>query len=474
MTTAQPPSLEEVNKSLPVHRVPDAVHHIATANAEASAWTVVLDDDPTGAQTVRGVPVVMEPWSEQDLRWAADSPATTTVALTNSRSLEADDAAATVRRIVRQATGIATDLGLRLRILTRSDSTLRGHLAAELTAAREALTEAGEPVDGVVFVPCFLEAGRFTIDDVQWVRRGADMVPAAHTEFARDATFGYSEVDLPSFVSRRLELPDAAVESVSLSDLRTGPERLANRLCSVSGGKVVVVNAADPADLEVLMLAIQSAERRGTRLLLRTGPSFVRLCAGQPEHPALSPAETAGDSERPPHGLIVVGSHTELTNAQLAAAQAAQRLVTVEMAVPAVLDPATRDAEIERCARELRHAIGHCDAVLRTSREVIHRAPAAQLEVSRTISASLGRVTTHLARENRLRFLVAKGGITSSDVVTQALGASKAIVIGQMFPGQISVWELIDGVTPGLPYVVFPGNVGTDDALASIIGRLGQ
>lgn len=468
-----PPRLDVLNVTLPPLHLPDAIARIADSDERAKVWTLVLDDDPTGPQTVRDVPVVMASWREEDLRWAAGLPATATVVLTNSRSLEAADAAAAVTEVVERATKVAADLGLRLRILTRSDSTLRGHFTAEVSAAATALAAAGRPVDGIVYAPCFLEAGRYTIDDVQWVARAGQMVPAAHTEFARDATFGYTELDLRDFVAARLPAGSSPVQSLSLSLLRGGPDGVSQVLGGLSGGQVAVANAADDADLEVLMLAIQQAEKTGRHLLLRTGPSFVRLVAGQPVQPPLSAQELANEAVSAPHGLVAVGSHTGLTNAQLVAAQAARGLEIVELAVPNILDPTARDTEIRRCVDELTTALSRTDTVLRTSRVVVRGERLEQLDISRRISAAVCEVVGRVIRRGRPRFLIAKGGITSSDVATVALGTRRAMVTGQMFPGQISAWRLIDGIGAGLPYVVFPGNVGTDGALTQCIERLG-
>ena len=69
----------------------------------------------------------------------------------------------------------------------------------------------------------------------------------------------------------------------------------------------------------------------------------------------------------------------------------------------------------------------------------------------------------------RPAYLIGKGGITSSDLATGSLGVRKAWVLGQIVPG-VPVWRLgQESKYPGLPYVVFPGNVGGADALARAI-----
>ena len=74
--------------------------------------------------------------------------------------------------------------------------------------------------------------------------------------------------------------------------------------------------------------------------------------------------------------------------------------------------------------------------------------------------------------EVRPSFVVAKGGITSSDVGTKALRVRKARVMGQIRPG-IPVWQTgPESKFPGLPYVIFPGNVGAEDDLLRIAKTL--
>ena len=66
-------------------------------------------------------------------------------------------------------------------------------------------------------------------------------------------------------------------------------------------------------------------------------------------------------------------------------------------------------------------------------------------------------------------FVVAKGGITSSDVGTKALQVRKALVKGQIRPG-IPVWQTgEDSRFPKIPYVIFPGNVGEAETLKEAV-----
>jgi uncharacterized protein YgbK (DUF1537 family) len=449
---------------------------IRRRNAEAHSWTLVLDDDPTGTQTVRDVPVLTGDVSEDELEWASRHPSRVTFALTNSRSLDGATAERLTYEIVTTAARVARRSALRLRVVSRSDSTLRGHFAIEIAAAHRALAASGIPARGTVFVPAFLEAGRVTARDIQWVSTPDGFVPAARTEFARDKTFGYGEESLRDWVIARTGAGAAlAPATIGLADLRAGEgvAEVSSRLAALTGDQVVIANAVRSDDLEVLILGILDVEDAGQGLVIRSGPSFVRACAGQPASEPLAREALPHDSR--PHGLLVVGSHTGLTNAQAEHASHTHDLLTVELdAARVVKDPQSEADEVARVSLSVISALASGDVMLRTSRQVLTRGRETPLKTSGAIADALVSVVRQVTSANRPRFLIAKGGITSSDLAVRALSVRRALVRGQMLPGTIPLWELLDGRLPGLPYVVFPGNVGTPDALSQVLAKVKQ
>ena len=70
--------------------------------------------------------------------------------------------------------------------------------------------------------------------------------------------------------------------------------------------------------------------------------------------------------------------------------------------------------------------------------------------------------------------MLSKGGITSSDVATSGLGIRRAWIVGTVLPGLVSMWSAADGPAVGIPFVVFPGNVGDDDALCEVVASLSR
>lgn len=423
---------------------------------------VVFDDDPTGTQTVHGVPVLAA-WEAGALRDAlAERPAAVYV-LTNTRSLPEP---AAVTRALEAGRALAEAAGGRaLAVVSRSDSTLRGHFPAETDALAAALGG----FDATLLVPAFIAGGRYTIGDVHYAADGDALVPAGQTEFARDAAFGYRASDLRAWVAEKTggRVPAASVASLSIEDIRLGgPDRVAGLLGGLARGAVCVANAASERDIGVVALGALAAEARGMRLLYRTAASFVPALAGIAPRPLL----TAGELGLPPGGgLVVVGSYVPKSSGQLAALLALPGVAGVELDVAALLDDRARDGAIGRAADAASAALARGqDAVVFTSRALVTGADAAaSLAIGGRVSDGLVELVRQVAV--RPRYLLAKGGITSSDVATAGLGVRRAEVLGQLLAG-VPVWRTgAESAWPGLVYIVFPGNVGGPDALADAV-----
>ena len=432
---------------------------------------VALDDDPTGVQTIHDV-AVLAAWPTGALAAELGAPAPLFFILTNARSLPEDGASAVNREIAGNLLHANREAGVPFVIASRSDSTLRGHFPAETDALASALGG----VDGVLICPAFFEGGRVTAGDVHFVREGNRFVAAAETEFARDATFGYRATTLPGWVAEKTRgrVSEADVASLTLEDIRGGgPERVAEHLRGVRNGQPVVVNALDYPDLWTVVLGLLQAEAEGKRFLYRTGASFVRARAGIAARPLLTRDELLGPAApRTVRGLVVVGSHVRRTTEQLRRLLEMPEITGIEVAVTELLrgdDGSAR--EIARTCRQADEALAAGKTpVIYTSRHVERPDGMEELAVARAVSESLAAIVRGVAA--RPDFVIGKGGITSSDVGTRGLGAERAIVLGQVRPG-VPVWRLgPESRFPGLPYVVFPGNVGNPETLAEIAGEL--
>jgi uncharacterized protein YgbK (DUF1537 family) len=436
---------------------------------------LVIDDDPTGTQSVHGVPVLTA-WSREDLAGAMQD-AHTVFVLTNSRSLPEHEATVVSTEITERAAAIAAEEGFELAVASRSDSTMRGHFPQEPGAVADALEAAGDTVDGLLVCPCFLEAGRYTIDDVQWVAENDRLVPSATTTYARDRSFGYAHSNLRRWVEEKTGGAVRAddVLSLGLEDIRRGgPERVREILTGAAARRPVVVNATEYADLAVVVLGLLDAEAAGQTFVYRCGPSFVRVRGGIEPAPPLSADVLYAGRPGDGHGLVLVGSHVETTTRQLEHALALDGVHSRELSVARLLDPGTRGEEIAAALGAIEAHLAEQEVILYTSRELARAEGSDEaLDVGRSVSDALVELVQRLDPGLPLSFCVAKGGITSSDIGTRGFGVRRAEVAGQMLPGTISVWILPeDSAFPGLPYVIFPGNVGEPETLAEVVQRL--
>lgn len=456
--------LAQLPSEWPAGLLPEIRRYLAISNRTL----VVLDDDPTGTQTVANIPVLTE-WSVGSLVQELSQQKAFYI-LTNSRSLPEAEAVALNKAIGQNLLAASAEAGRDFALVSRSDSTLRGHFPAEVGALTEVLPSA---FDGCLLIPYFLEGGRLTVDDVHYVMEGERLIPAGQTPFAQDKTFGYTTSNLREWVAEKTgdRVPAGAVSSISLETIRQdGPDGVRAQLAQVSGGRMVVVNAVTMRDLEVFVLGLLQAEASGKRFIYRTAASFVQVRAGLAPPPLLT-AEVLGLPERG-GGLIVAGSYVPKTTAQIEALSAQTDVVAVEVAVEGLLDDASRPDEINRAITQTNQALSSEQNVLvYTSRQLVtHFGERIGLAIGQVVSASLVDIVKRLAVQPR--FIVTKGGITSSDIATQALGVRRADIMGQTLPG-VPVWRSgRESRYPSLPLIIFPGNVGDRDALVKLIEKL--
>ena len=443
---------------------------VAAAVAASGRTLVVLDDDPTGTQSVADLPVLTR-WSVPDFEWAFAQHAPAVYVLTNTRSLDPGEAEKRNREVVRNAHAAAA--GASLGFVSRSDSTLRGHfpLEPEVIADELALV-AGVRTDAVVIVPAFPDAGRVTIGGTHYMRDGGALVPVAETEFAQDATFGFTRSRLAEYVEEKSggRYPAGDVVVLDLGVVRGGSTVIADALAGVTGGMPVVADIVSENDLRALALGLAEAERRGKNLLYRVGPPFVRGRIGQEVRPPLTAGEAyAGREPGTGGGLVVIGSHVGLTTRQLGVLRDEHPCARiVELQVERLLDGAA-DA-LDSVVADIVAGLDAGDVVLHTSRALVRAdSPEASLEIARTVSAALVEAVRRTLARRPPRFVIAKGGITSSDVASEGLQIRRAIVRGPMLPGIVSLWEPVDGPAKGIPYVVFAGNVGDDRSLLDVV-----
>ncbi|KAK4567487.1 hypothetical protein RGQ29_003319 [Quercus rubra] len=465
------PKKEVVLKSLPSEWPLDPIDDIQRLNQNNSKILVVLDDDPTGTQTVHDIEVLTE-WTIESLIAQFRKIPKCFFILTNSRSLSSEKASALIKDICRNLHTAATSVeNIDYTVVLRGDSTLRGHFPEEADAAVSVLGE----MDAWIICPFFLQGGRYTIEDVHYVADSDKLVPAGDTEFAKDAAFGYKASNLREWVEEKTggRIPASKVTSISIQLLRKGgPDAVFERLCNLPKGSTCIVNAASERDMAVFAAGMIKAELKGKRFLCRTAASFVSTRVGIiPKAPILP--KDLGINKEKNGGLIVVGSYVPKTTKQVEELrqQCGQILRSIEVSVDklAMRSVEEREEEISRTAAMADCFLrAHKDTLILTSRELITgKTPSESLEINFKVSSALVEIVRQITIKPR--YILAKGGITSSDLATKALEAKCAKIVGQALAG-VPLWQLgPESRHPGVPYIVFPGNVGDSKALAEVV-----
>jgi uncharacterized protein YgbK (DUF1537 family) len=438
-------------------RIPGARGAIRSSLEKSGKRLVVIDDDPTGTQTVHGVRVYMD-WSESTLAAALRREDPVFYISTNSRSLPEARAAGLAAELGRALQKVSAAAAVDFVVASRSDSTLRGHFPAEVSALVSALSR---PIDGVILVPAFFEAGRYTLNDIHWVEEGTELVAAHLTEFARDPDFGFRHSDLKDWVEEKTRGNTKArdVLSIPIRELRLkGPAFAAEVLRRAEKGIPIVANAAGYEDLEALALGVIEAESRGKRFVYRTAASFVKARAGIEDLPLLTRERIAPEGRA---GLVVIGSYVTKTTRQLEMLLRAKGVQGIELQVSS--------PEVARVAREASLCLERgTTPVIFTSRTRDQSADF--LATGKAVMAALCETVRRIT--GRPSYIIAKGGITSIELARSALGVEAADVLGQVIKG-VPVWRLSGkGQWNDVPYIVFPGNVGDDSALLEVFTLL--
>ena len=430
---------------------------------------IVLDDDPTGSQTVHSC-LLLTRWDEATLRQALLDPSPIFFVLTNTRGMDATRAAAVTREVCWKLHGVLDSLaqaGQRINALfvSRSDSTLRGHYPVETDVMAEELG----PFDAHFLVPAFFEGGRVTRDSVHYLMVDGQPVPVHETEFARDSVFGYTHSYLPDYVEEKTRgrIKAEAVQRFLLDDVRGDAMP---RLLALTGNQCCVVDAEAQADLDHFAGQLKTAAGRGKRFLFRSGASLLTALSQLPPQPVAAEAmHRYVRDERP--GAVIVGSHVKKTTDQLARLLQEPGAVSVEIDVDRVIPHReTLLQEILGKAADI-HAAGHTPVIFTSRLKRTFSNQAARLEFGERVSAFLMDVVRGLPET--LGFLISKGGITSNDVLSTGLALRASRVLGQILPG-CSVVRCPDDHPrfPQMPVVIFPGNVGDEGALATAYRRL--
>lgn len=394
---------------------------------------VILDDDPTGIQTVHGCLLITQ-WDAATVRMALQHEQPFFYMLTNTRAMTREEAACVVRSAMETVLEVNREFGYRLIFISRSDSCLRGHFPLETDVMRRVLQEYGVKVwPKVPFCPALIEAGRVTIDGVHYMKDGERLIPVSETEFARDNVFAYHTSVLADYICEKGANPEdyQIVNASTYDELYAFTQTLFNEIKDFDGAVVI-----------------------------RSSSSLPKAMSGIADKPLLDRSILKESGV----GCFIVGSHVQKTTRQLNALLAGQGVAGIEVDVERVLHDG--DALMQELFSEMKQrAEEGLTPVVYTSRKEVRLTDADERQhLGQRISDFLVEMVARLPFVPS--YLVAKGGITSNDILTKGLALKSAVVLGQIVPNVPCV------MTAHFPYIIFPGNVGGDDSLREVYEKL--
>jgi uncharacterized protein YgbK (DUF1537 family) len=424
---------------------------------------VVIDDDPTGSQAVHSCPLLLR-WDHPTLLAGLRDPSPLLFLLANTRAMGAAAAAARVREICRALKPALAEAGVsRWLVVSRGDSTLRGHFPLEVEVINQELG----PVDATLLVPAFVEGGRTTVEGVHLLHGE----PVHCSPFASDARFGYATSFLPAWIEAKSggRIPAGSVGRIGLAELEPGQAAaLATRLAGLAGNQLLVADAERPEHLSALG-AVVRAVVPPRRLLVQSAASFLKGLADLPPQP-LTPSALTELRRGGAPGAVLVGSHVPLSDRQLEALLAEPACAGVELPVARLLAELRgrghgHELELELTAAMVRHHGAGRTPVLFTSRGF---QPCRDGEERRKLGLALAGLMARVARALpiSLSHLISKGGTTTQTLLSEGLELASVRLEGQLMPGLSLLRLPVDHPRfPDLPLLTFPGNLGADDTL---------
>lgn len=444
---------------------------LTAAHQSTTPRIVVLDDDPTGSQTVHGC-LLLTRWDTDTLHEGLADPAPLFFVLTNTRAMTREHATEVTREVCRNLRTILPAPvgpgGRPLLIISRSDSTLRGHYPAETDAIADELG----PFDAHFLVPAFFEGGRFTRDGIHYVDTPDGPIPAHRTPFARDSVFGYSTSVLAEYVEEKTEGRVCAGD-VLVIERGQSETALTQTLTGLQNNTCCVVNAEEQSDLDLFARACTAAMVAGKRFLFRSAASLITSFAQLPAQP-VPPEQMYRYVPSGRLGVVIVGSHVPLSSLQLSHLLRERAARVHPVVIDVELLPASEDSVTASARASVRAALqrGRYPVVYTSRTERTFEDSEKQLAFGGVVSRVLMDVVRDLPVD--VGFIISKGGITSNEMLGSGLNLTRARVVGQILPG-CSVVLTPDSHRLGtIPVVIFPGNVGGENSLTTVFDRLSR
>ena len=283
---------------------------------------------------------------------------------------------------------------------------------------------------------------------------------------------------MPAYIEEKTkgEYKAESVTCISLEDIHNMDiDKIEAQLMEVKNFNKIIVNAVDYVDVKVFCVALYRAMAKGKVFMFRTAAAIVKVMGAVTDQ-ALLTREQMVVKETTNGGIVVVGSHTDKTTKQVEALKELKEIEFIELDATLVKDDEAFEKEVQRCLALEEECIKAGKTVCCYTTRALITADTGDKEDELRLSVKISDAVQSLVGRLSITpsFVIAKGGITSSDVGTKALAVKKANVLGQIKPG-IPVWQTGDeSKFPLTPYVIFPGNVGEITTLKEAVEVLMQ
>ncbi len=435
---------------------------------------VVIDDDPTGSQTVHDCLLLLK-WDCSTLVKGFESKSNLFFILANTRSLSENDAKLTIEEICKNLKTVITSQAYEEEIIfiSRGDSTLRGHNFLEPIALDSCLG----PFDATFHIPAFIEGKRFTINGSHFV----DKTPISQTIFAKDKIFGYETSNVKNllFQQSKSQINFEDIQNLLLSDIEMLNDKENNivfqTLKNLKNNKHVIVDVENYSQLKKFSLVIKKLIKQ-KKFLFRTAASFISSISEK----SFSQSEIFFSNLRIRNkeksflpGLIIVGSYVELSTIQLNNLLDIGDCNPVELDVFEFFKIISSDNNQKRInlfknkfLKEIRFSFEKGKTpVLFTSRKFMSLDASELFNFYNLLACFIAELVADLKYE--IGYLISKGGITTNLILSKGLNADYVYLEGQILTGiSVVTYNLKNGEK--LPIVTHPGNIGTKDSLVDI------
>jgi len=440
---------------------------------------IIIDDDPTGSQTVHGCTLILK-WDYDTLLKSLQGSSNLLFILANTRSLSEQDLKIRLKEICSSLKDVMNNslfMEEEFVVISRGDSTLRGHNFIEPFIINELLG----PFDATFYIPAFLEGNRTTVNGNHLV----DNIPINETIFSKDKIFGFNTCNVKELIYEQsnYQLDLNHIENIFIKDFEVLETNQSNKLYSyieqLQNNKKVIVDIIDYSQLDKFSRVIKSLLNK-KKFLFRSAASFISSLSNvkrnKKDNIYFSQLRRKNNNDKIMKGLLVVGSYVELSTLQLNKVLEISVCKPIEINVLKLYDFFKLEDNL-RQINSLKKLISNAIRqnlsqefipVLYTSREIVSLGDNNDLiQFQLFLSAFISEIVSVI--KNEIGYLISKGGITTNSIISEGLEAESVYLEGQILPGiSLVTFNLLEQKGK-LPIVTFPGNIGNQMSLVKAL-----